>query len=497
LQGLKITTDNVSYLAFKGVPYAEPPIGSSRFQDADRKKNWIGIRNATEHGNFCPNKFGFANLSQQSGGSEDCLFLNVYTPSLDGKRAVMFYIHGGSFVSGNGDSLIYGPDHLVGEDVVLVTINYRYGPFGFLSTNDKYAPGNQGLKDILLALEWVQKNIKKFGGNPSKVTIFGSAAVHYLMLSDLSDGLFQQAILHSESALMPQLFQPNPLNSAETLARRLKLDFNSTEELVEKLQEIDFQKIVNIEEPLFDQGVPFGLRPIEYAPVVDAFSFRSINSTCFSGNMKSAGSREKFLTASPTARMVNDQFRDIPIMVGNTNFEGMFVSNHLLSKDSRGRAAKVIDFYNKDDNRFPNSEFVVPLSFGLQSSTWDETVPIIKEIEKLYFNGKDFYSEDGYIDYWLKLYTDEMFRFPLNRVAKFHANSSTQPIYYYDFEFDGLLGLMKQQLGLKNKGYVGATNGDELLYLFKTSLPGFEADANSTIVQKRMTKMWANFAKLG
>jgi carboxylesterase type B len=182
----------------------------------------------------------------------------------------MFFIHGGSFVSGNGDSLIYGPDHLVGEDVVLVTINYRYGPFGFLSTGDEYAPGNQGLKDILLALEWVQKNIKKFGGNPSKVTIFGCAAVHYLMLSDLSVGLFQQAILHSESALMPRLFTIPSLQiiSVGILAEHLGIKYNSTKELVEKLQEIDFQEIVNAEYPLIRQGVEFGFQ-IDFAPIVE------------------------------------------------------------------------------------------------------------------------------------------------------------------------------------------------------------------------------------
>jgi carboxylesterase type B len=190
------------------------------------------------------------------------------------------------------------------------------------------------------------------------------------------------------------------------------------------------------------------------------------------------------LDKTPEEKMENGEYMDIPIMIGNTNFEGMFVRDFLLSRGPLG--TDVLEFYND------NPEFVVPLSFNLtsNSSHWFCTIDANKSA---YFER----GEDGDLEEWVELYSDEMIRFPLNRVAKFHANSSTQLIFYFDFKFDGSLGLMKQQLGLKNKGYAGATNGDELLYLFKTSLPGFEAEAHSTIVQKRMTKMWTNFAKLG
>lgn len=128
-------------------------------------------------------------------GSDDCLYLNIYTTELKPEvpRAVMVWIHGGAFYSGSGNDDIYGPDYIVEKNVVLVTINYRVGIIGFLNLDDEEAPGNQGLKDQVMALKWVKRNIEKFGGDPSNVTIFGesagSASVHYLTLSPLAQGI--------------------------------------------------------------------------------------------------------------------------------------------------------------------------------------------------------------------------------------------------------------------------------------------------------------------
>jgi bile salt-stimulated lipase len=299
-----------SYFSFKGIRYAEAPVGNLRFRSPVPKKSWNGIRDTTQHGSFCANKFGFFGLTQQAGGSEDCLFLNVYSPNLKGKFAVMFWIHGGAFMSGNGDSELYGPKHLVGEDVVLVTINYRLSAFGFLTTGDENAPGNQGLKDIVLALQWVQENIENFGGNRNKVTIFGhsagSVSVDYLMMSDMTTGLFHQAILQSGSSLMPCLFQPDPKPMAENLGRKLGLEFNSTKELVEKLREVDYKAIVDAETPLFEMGMPWGLTPVEFAPNVDSASL---------------GKESFFAGRSPEEIFLSKNYRDIPMMVGSPNLE--------------------------------------------------------------------------------------------------------------------------------------------------------------------------------
>ena len=128
-------------------------------------------------------------------GDEDCLNLNVYTPRVDKKkRAVMVYIHGGAFITGGGSSTTFGPGYLLGNDVVVVAINYRLGALGFLATDDKAVTGNMGIKDQQLALKWVQNNIAGFGGDPSKVTIFGDdaggASVSIHVMSPGSEGKF-------------------------------------------------------------------------------------------------------------------------------------------------------------------------------------------------------------------------------------------------------------------------------------------------------------------
>ncbi|XP_026480239.1 cholinesterase-like [Ctenocephalides felis] len=139
----------------------------------------------------------------QREGKEDCLYLNIYTPMLNSSvnnnnktYPVMFWIHGGSFHSGSGTYNLYGPDYLVHEDVILVTFNYRLGVFGFLSASEWGIYGNMGLKDQLLALQWVNENIGHFKGNKSSITLFGesagAASVHYLMMSNLTKGLYQR-----------------------------------------------------------------------------------------------------------------------------------------------------------------------------------------------------------------------------------------------------------------------------------------------------------------
>ncbi|CAG2062859.1 unnamed protein product, partial [Timema podura] len=165
------------------------------FQSPKPPSRWSGVRNATEDTSPCTQRSIFARQVEVSG-SEDCLYLNVYTPQLpDGSNddlPVMVWFHGGGWVSGAGTSKFYGPQFLLDKDIVLVTVTYRLGPIGFLSTGDEAAPGNSGLKDQVAALRWVQDNIAVFGGNPNSVTIFGESAggasVHYHILSPLSQG---------------------------------------------------------------------------------------------------------------------------------------------------------------------------------------------------------------------------------------------------------------------------------------------------------------------
>ncbi|KAL6435674.1 hypothetical protein ACFW04_005532 [Cataglyphis niger] len=193
LKGLKTDTvlQNKPYYSFKGIPYAKPNVGLNKFQMPEPAQGWEGTYDATYHRSACP---FFCMIKQDLIGEEDCLYLNVYTPVLDkdARKAVMVWFHGGAFNNGLGDDLFFGPDFLIEQDVILVTLNYRLGAIGFLNTGDKNAPGNAGLKDQVMALKWVKDNIHYFGGCPNRVTIFGedagASSVQFHMMSPMSDG---------------------------------------------------------------------------------------------------------------------------------------------------------------------------------------------------------------------------------------------------------------------------------------------------------------------
>jgi len=210
--------------AFLGLPYAAPPVGKLRWRAPEPPAKWNGVREAKEFGAHCaqiPDAFPGMRF-RDSGPSEDCLFLNVYTPlqaQVGSNLPVMFWIHGGGYVAGSASEPRYGGGFFPLKDVILVTINYRLGVFGFLAADDalaaqddirtKYGPGNYGLMDMIAALHWVHKNIRDFGGNPDNLTIFGesagSFAVSTLMASPEAIGLFQRAIGESGAAFQGPL----------------------------------------------------------------------------------------------------------------------------------------------------------------------------------------------------------------------------------------------------------------------------------------------------
>src|SRR5579863_6041977 len=217
--------------AFLGLPYAAPPVGDLRWKAPQPPAKWKGDRDATKFGAHCAQNHVFDDMVfQDNGGSEDCLFLNVYVPTdakEDAKLPVMFWIHGGGFSGGASNEPRHNGDFLPLKGVVLVTINYRLGVFGFLATADlakeaSGAAGNYGLLDMVAALEWVKANIGKFGGDPGNVTIFGesagSFAVSTLMAAAPARGLFQRAIGESGGA-----FTAAPLGY-ETVEARAKKD---------------------------------------------------------------------------------------------------------------------------------------------------------------------------------------------------------------------------------------------------------------------------------
>ncbi|MBK0379785.1 carboxylesterase/lipase family protein [Mucilaginibacter segetis] len=207
---------------FKGIPFAAPPVGDLRWKEPQPVKSWSGVKACTAYGpspmQAEPNPFGVYTkefLIAKQPISEDCLYLNVWTGAqLSGeKRPVLVYIYGGGFVSGGTNVPIYDGEAMAKKGIIFVTINYRVGIFGFFAHPEltKESPhsqsGNYGIMDQLAALQWVQKNIAAFGGDPEKVTIAGQSAgsmsVNYLVTSPLGKGLFNGAIAESGAYMLP------------------------------------------------------------------------------------------------------------------------------------------------------------------------------------------------------------------------------------------------------------------------------------------------------
>lgn len=212
LQGVVDSATGV--FVFRGIPYAAPPVGALRWRPPQAPAKWSGIRDASTLGHNCMQHQPYSDIDPFTAGvSEDCLYLNVWTTSLaeKSKKPVMVWIHGGGFWAGFGGEERHNGAPLARKGAVVVTLNYRLGPFGFLahralaaaSPNDPI--GNYGLLDQIAALRWVKRNISRFGGDPSRVTIFGESAggmsVGSLIASPLAKGLFQRAILESGTGM--------------------------------------------------------------------------------------------------------------------------------------------------------------------------------------------------------------------------------------------------------------------------------------------------------
>lgn len=223
--GLLAGTAADGVAAYKGIPFAAPPVGPLRWRPPAPPAAWKGVRDATSYGHSClqpASKWGLV-----KDQAEDCLYLNVWAPAHTTKPLpVMVWIHGGGYVIGSGASRIYDGSRFAQDGVVLVTLNYRLGALGFLADpalTQEAAPdaplGNYGLMDQVAALQWVQRNIARFGGDPSNVTVFGESAgagsVLYLLGTEATRGLYQKAIIESGPGFAP----PSSLGVKEAQGR--------------------------------------------------------------------------------------------------------------------------------------------------------------------------------------------------------------------------------------------------------------------------------------
>jgi para-nitrobenzyl esterase len=285
--------------AFLGIPYAAPPVGNLRWQPPQPPAGWNGVLDATEFGSSCPQNPGPFGLASTN---EDCLYLNVYTPPVVPPVAqqnlpVMVWLHPGAFQV--GDSAAQVPTELLDRGVVVVTLNYRLGVLGWLAhpgltaESPDATSGNYGLQDQQVALQWVQTNIRRFGGNPDNVTIFGESAggvsVHAHMISPQSEGLFHRGIIQSGAYAMTF----PTLATAETQGTAFATQVGCT--TVACLRALPVSTILQNQNPL----------PSAFVPRKDG----------------------EVVPLSPTEAFASNNFHHVPVIEGSTHDEfSLFVA---------------------------------------------------------------------------------------------------------------------------------------------------------------------------
>ncbi|GBM49435.1 Acetylcholinesterase-1 [Araneus ventricosus] len=298
---------------FLGIPFAEPPVGNLRFQKPKPVKPWTETLEATEMAPACiqytPYPFPWAD--NLPGQSEDCLYLNIYAPT-EAKNgsdlAVLFWIFGGGFTFGSNRMDSYDASALaVQGNVIVVTINYRLGVFGFVTSNTEDAPGNVGMHDIVMALQWVNNNIESFGGDKKRITLFGesagSIAISLLCTSPLTKGLFSKAILQSGTGI---LLKSNQLEPNLALSQRLAEAVGCATE--DKTIENDSESVVDC---LRSKNATHLARVL--------WSFNPTSARSFFPQYGDDLLPNNFLD-----EIRKGNFQNVPLLIGNTRDEGSF-----------------------------------------------------------------------------------------------------------------------------------------------------------------------------
>ncbi|XP_063085095.1 neuroligin-1 isoform X4 [Cavia porcellus] len=493
-------------IQFLGVPYAAPPTGEHRFQPPEPPSPWSDIRNATQFAPVCPQNIIDGRLpevmlpvwftnnldvvsSYVQDQSEDCLYLNIYVPTEDVKRIskecarkpgkkicrkgdirdsggpkpVMVYIHGGSYMEGTGN--LYDGSVLASYgNVIVITVNYRLGVLGFLSTGDQAAKGNYGLLDLIQALRWTSENIGFFGGDPLRITVFGSGAggscVNLLTLSHYSEGnrwsnstkgLFQRAIAQSGTALSSWAVSFQPAKYARMLATKVGCNISDTVELVECLQKKPYKELV-------DQDIQPARYHIAFGPVIDG----------------------DVIPDDPQILMEQGEFLNYDIMLGVNQGEGLKFVENIVDSD---------DGISASDFDFAVSNFVDNL-YG-----YPEGKDVLREtIKFMYTDWADRHNPETRRKTLLALFTDHQWVAPAVATADLHSNFGS-PTYFYAFYHH----CQTDQV----PAWADAAHGDEVPYVLgipmigPTELFPCNFSKNDVMLSAVVMTYWTNFAKTG
>lgn len=461
IRGRVLTTaTNKVFRAFQGIPYAAPPLGALRFQAPQPPISWEGVKSTDKDSNTC-----YSVTKDSDEENEDCLYLNVYTPVLTAedpsKLAVMVWIYGGAYRTGSDKYNNCGPDFLIEKDVVVVTLNYRLGPFGFLATEDGVVYGNAGLKDQALALKWVHDQIELFGGDPDKITIFGQSAggssVGYQLLYTKNEGLFRGAILQSGSPLSQFSFMGDI--SARAYAFDLAGQINSTMDFKN-----DSTKLLS-----FLLSVP--AKQIDIASTKTTVTQRALP-------VIEPDHDGAFITKGSYEKLWNGEFIRVPIMIGATSEEAITTTD--------------LDILNTTFTSYEkkHEKFVPEKGFHFKSEANASIVG--NALYDLYFTNTS--SEDK-VGYFLRYKSDNQYIKPVTKHADF-VSWYTQ-VYFYIFSYDGQMGNFNRTIQGADK--VG--HGEDEKYMWRVNSSSYSnADLSifpekDVLTHKRVIELWTNFAK--
>jgi para-nitrobenzyl esterase len=442
------TTAASGVRAFKGIPYAAPPVGALRWQAPQPAAAWTGVRKADAFGPRCPQVKVWDDIVFRDEMSEDCLVLNVWTPADAQKLPVMVWIHGGGFVAGSGSEPRQDGERLAGKGVVVVSLNYRMGVFGFLShpeltkESPRRASGNYGMQDQVAALQWVKANIAAFGGDPGSVTIFGesagSFAVSALMASPAAKGLFHRVIGESGAFFTAgdQTLAPKPLAESEQAGLKL------AERLAAK--DLAALRAMSVDDLLKATTGEGGLR---FGPNLDGI----------------------ILTEPAYATFKGGRQNDVPLLAG--------------WNEDEIRAAVTLNPVKPTPQTFADE---AKRRFGAQADAILRAYPARSDAEAL--ESAASLTSDLFIGYatwkWIEM----------------QARHGKAPVYAYSFDRDIPLPKDHKVNGVPvSSKDIGARHAGEIEYVFGAldSLPAVPWEDADRRLSELMMTYWTNFARKG
>ncbi|KAK4879861.1 hypothetical protein RN001_008007 [Aquatica leii] len=446
-----------TFHAFRGIPYAEPPVGNLRFKSpVPLPQNLSGrVIDATRDRSKCIQFLYFP-----TQGSEDCLYINVYSPQHLGNSTellpVMVWIYGGAFFNGSSGYDEFGPDYLLNENVIIVTFNYRLGVYGFLSTEDDASPGNYGIKDQVLALNWIQENIVYFGGDKNKVTVFGESAgaacIGYLTQTPITKGLFRAAILESGTTLGSWSIVRNPKSIAIKIGRYLNVNTSTSASLVDGLRKVDYERLTEAQ-------FIFGL---------EVFIIKSLLNYLPFGPTYERPGPEAVITQYSYEKLNAGSFHQIPYLLGYNSQEALafpqvttYLRAYLLKYDllPTELVTPSLNIRNRFTQVFVN-HIIKQHYFGI--------IPVVLSTKSI-----------------IQYISDNTFNRPITEAALLYSKYSK--VYFYEFSYEGLLGSRYHK-------HEGVGHAEEINYLWKTSNSDI-ATKSDKLIRKQMVKLWTNFAK--